>query len=462
MTFRNLTPFDALCFSALDVDDREHRVVAMKVGYRLVARDGRLFTAEAIDDEPVPLCMADTYDGEVGESAVREESDLAPYKPRCDVVLRGAAHAPGGRPAPRWDVRMRVSEPLPEPGISVDGPHPLSPGMALNARQREELDAARIEADRQRAAAPRFRVLLDKTLRVTGPRRFQRDWRTLWRGWRLTEPEAASTVPMTWAQAFGGRSVVRNPEHPHHPDAPEYLLNEVCFSNPLGCGWLDQRHFRTAVRGGTALPDALPAPQIESVDAPTQCLLFCRHPGGEPTAAQMAETARGYGATPAGLGVVGRAWAPRVALAGTYDDAWLQQRWPYLPKDFDFGYWNGAPADQQIPYPSPDARIDLWNLTPSASTPDGRLSVALPGHRPFVLLRFENGYMLPFRMVLDTLIVDTAQMMLVCTYRIRIPADAPVRVTELRYEADPAAPLVAVPPSSPAAAVDEPVQPELV
>ncbi|WGS51123.1 DUF2169 domain-containing protein [Paraburkholderia sp. D15] len=445
MEFRNLTPFDALCFSALDVDDREHRVIAMKVGYRLAARDGAGFVAEALDEEPVPLCMADEYEGEVGESCVREESDLAPYKPRCDVVLRGAAYAPGGHPVPRWDVRIRVSEPLPEPATSVDVPHPLSPGMALNARQRDELERARIDEQRRRDEAPRFRALLDKTLRVTGPRRFQRDAFTLWRGWRLMEPEATSSVSMTWEHAFGGRSVVRNLEHSRDPKLPEFLLNEVCFSNPLGCGWLDHRYFQTAGKNGQALPRAIPAPRIEAINAPTRHLLFCKHPEGDSTAAQMAEIARTYGAIPAGFGAVGRAWAPRLALAGTYDDAWLKHRWPYLPKDFDFGYWNCAPADQQIPYPSPNARIELWNLTSPDLTPDGRLSVALPGHRPFVLLRFKNGYMLPFRMLLDTLIVDTTQMMLVCTYRIRVPADAPVRVAELRYETDPAAPLVAAP-----------------
>ena len=47
-----------------------------------------------------------------------------------------------------------------------------------------------------------------------------------------------------------------------------------------------------------------------------------------------------------GLGAVGRWWQPRLALAGTYDDSWKQTRWPGLPEDFDFGYWNCAPEDQ--------------------------------------------------------------------------------------------------------------------
>ncbi|NDV73509.1 DUF2169 family type VI secretion system accessory protein [Burkholderia cenocepacia] len=457
MEFRNLTPFQALCFSALDVDDREHRVIAMKVGYRLVSTNGTDFDAVAIDNDPVPLCMADEYDGEVGESNVREESDLAPYKPRCDVVLRGAAHAPEGLRLQSWDVRIRVSEPLPEAPLSVDEPYPLSPGMALNARQRAELEQAQADAARRRAEAPRFRPLLDKTLRVTGPRHFRRDALTLWRGWRLLEPEPASTVAMTWANAFGGRSIVRNPERLRAQDEPEFLLNEVCFSNPLGRGWVDHRYLRLVRKTGQDLPRAIPAPQIEAPDAPIRQLRFCKNPQGDSTAAQMARSAGTYGASPAGMGIVGRAWAPRLALAGTYDAAWLEKRWPYLPKDFDFGYWNCAAVDQQVPYPSPHARVELWNLTDPEVTPRGYLSASLPGHRPFVLLRFENGHMLPFRMVLDTLIVDTERMMLICTYRIRIAADAPIRVAELRYEADPTAPLVRGPAQTgPAAALSHP------
>jgi len=455
MEFRNLTPFDALCFSALDVEDREHRVIAMKVGYRLVRREGSNFEAVAIDDEPVPLCMADEYVGEVGESSVREESDLAPYKPRCDVMLRGMAYAPGGVAAPHWAVRIRVSEPVPEAEVSVDGPHPLAPGMALNERQREELATARADAERRRSEASRVRPLFDKILRVTGPRQFQRDFLTLWRGWRLTKPEAAATVTMNWEHAFGGRSVVPNPEHKRNAEQPEHLLNEVCFSNPLGRGWVDQRYFRQLGKAGQARPTSLPAPQIESADVPVQRLMFCKHPNGNPNAAQMAGIARNYGAAPAGFGVVGRAWAPRLAQAGSYDDAWLKNRWPYLPKDFDFGYWNAAPADQQVSYLSPVSRIELWNLVEPSSTTNGYVSVALPGHRPFVLMRFDNGYMLPFRMVLDTVVIDTERMVIACTYRIRIPSDAPVRVVEARYEVDANAPLVAPPSEEPSVVTGE-------
>ncbi|KVO57598.1 hypothetical protein WJ77_12135 [Burkholderia ubonensis] len=444
MEFRNLTPFHALAFSALDTDDREYRVIAMKVAYRVVAVDDRQFVAVVVDDEPYPLCMADQYTGKVGESSVREESDLAPHKPRCDVVVRGNAYAPHGVPAERWPVRIRVSIPASPPEMDVERPLPLSPGMALNESQREEWERIKQEAKQKHAEASRWQPVLDKALAISGPRYFARDILTLWRGWRLTSPEPASNVNVGWERAFGGSSVVKNPDHETGSDAPAYLINEVCFSNPLGCGWMHHGDLESRKRAGQSIPERLSAPQIETVDGIDR-LHVARHPAGELTARMMTEVAGKYGAKPAGFGFIGRAWAPRLPLAGTYDDAWLEKRWPYLPKDFDFGYWNGAPVDQQTPYLPPDARIELWNLTSPERTPTGYMQVDLPGHRPFVLLRFENGYMLPFRMVLDTLIVDTDALLLIATYRIRVPVDAPIRVVEARYETDPSAPLVQVP-----------------
>ncbi len=79
----------------------------------------------------------------------------------------------------------------------------------------------------------------------------------------------------------------------------------------------------------------------------------------------MAVIAQGYGQRPAGFGILGRAWPPRLQKAGTYDQRWLDQRWPLLPKDFGFAYWNGAPEDQQI------------------DSPHGFVRAPLPGHRAF-------------------------------------------------------------------------------
>ena len=440
MHFRNLTPFDALRFSALGVDDQEYPVLAMKVGYRLMPIEGQpgRFRAEVMDDTPVPLCMADRYYGEDGSSSVCEESDLAPFKPRCDVIVVGRAYAPLGFAAPSWQAGLRLSVPVAPLQLDVPLPEPLSPGEPLNQYQLQDWQARRMAAAQALANAPTRRNLLDKQLRFTGPRQFKH---SLFGGWQLTEPQPALSVPLRWECAFGGSSVVRNPEHLLKPDSPEYLLNEVCYSNPLGCGWIEKRQESLGYTLDAPLR-VLPAPQIEAIDTPVLHLDKAKHPDGQLDATDMLRVTSTYKYQPAGFGVVGRAWAPRLALAGTYDEAWKTARWPGLPLDFDFSYWNGAPADQQIEFPPPNLRIELFNLTDPSLTPDGQLCVEMPGHRPFVLLRLNNGALLPLPLLTDTLRIDTDAMTLVLTHRISLPDGLDIRVLEARFETDPTAPLL--------------------
>jgi len=396
------------------------------------------FRAEVMDDAPVPLCTGDTYYGDEGSSSVFEESDLAPFKPRCDVIVVGRAHAPQGQPAALWQAGIRLSMPVPPLKIKVPLPQPLSPGEPLNEFQLQAWQARRMAAEKVCADAPTRRNLLDKQLRFTGPRQFKH---SLFGGWQLSEPQPALSVPLRWEYAFGGSSVVRNPEHPLAPDSPEYLLNEVCYSNPLGSGWIEKRQESLGYTLDAPLRE-LPAPQIEAPDTPVQHLDRVKHPDGELDATDMEQVASTYKYQPAGFGVVGRAWAPRLALAGNYDALWQAERWPGLPYDFDFAYWNGAPADQQIEFAPPNLRIELFNLTDPTLTPDGQLHVELPGHRPFVLLRLVNGALLPLPMLTDTLRIDTEAMTLVLTHRISLPNSLDIRVLETRLETDPTAPLL--------------------
>lgn len=459
MQFRNLTPFDALLFPAYVQGPKLSNVFVMKVGYRLRPAGGGHLEPVVLDDDPLPLCIADEYVGEPGASSVREESDLAPAKPQCDVIVRGQSHAPGGRPAPSWDARLRVSRPLPPttmPEPDIEPPRPLAPNMSLSPEQhlrwQRELERAR----QALVPPPTHEPLIDKTLRMHGPRTFQP---------RVTGPaarrfsegqstsqtvigpaEAAIAVPLDWEHAWGGTSRVANPAWPQDEGAPEFLLNEVCFSNPLGRGWFDERHPGLAARVGLPSPiDGQPAPQIEYPDAAHIGPVLARHPEPPLDAAAMAETAVGYGPRPAGFGFVGRAWAPRLALAGSFDDGWLANRWPRQPLDAREEYWNGAPEDQRLDRLPGDARIELWNLVPPEhANADGRAFVDLPGHRPFLLLRMHNGTPLPVRLSADTLVIDTEAMTVSLTYRLWLRQDsvASVRVAEARFEMDPAAPLV--------------------
>src|SRR5690349_10909901 len=64
--------------------------------------------AARLADEQVPLVMADTFTGEPGFSAPVYEVDYSPRKQRCDVLVVGTAYAPGGRPAERVPVGLKI------------------------------------------------------------------------------------------------------------------------------------------------------------------------------------------------------------------------------------------------------------------------------------------------------------------------------------------------------------------
>lgn len=52
---------------------------------------------------------------------------------------------------------------------------------------------------------------------------------------------------------------------------------------------------------------------------------------------------------PAGFGPLDMAWPQRSSKTGTFDDAWKKERWPYLPADMDYEFFNLAPEDQRLP-----------------------------------------------------------------------------------------------------------------
>ncbi|WP_447753855.1 DUF2169 family type VI secretion system accessory protein [Pseudomonas nicosulfuronedens] len=422
MRFENTTPFNAMCFTGLDLKDKEFRVVVLKVAYRLKLSGDRVgaFVAELMLEKVPPLCMKDNYFGEVNRSSVREESDLAHYKPRCDVIVNGHAHAPNGLPAIHWNIRLKVSAPKNSKNIE---PLPvwlsdlLSPATQARYPERWLVPVA-LGNPYLDEYSNTHQVLLDKILRVTGEREF------LYSGfdWRITKPKAVVQVPLQWERAFGGSSVVHNPEYQQGTEQPEYLLNEVCFSNPLGCGWVEERYERALQTGKREPFRRMPAPQIESLEKLNQHPTVIRHPQQiNPTDPNgFIRIAQSYGQLPAGLGVVGRAWTPRLQMAGTYDDAWRNKRWPYLPDDFDFGYWNCAPRDQQIEAPPANMRIELWNLVDPALTADGYLYVDMPDHLAFVTLHRRDSSSVPLGMMIDTVSIDTDAMMVTLIYRLQV------------------------------------------
>nr|WP_279627415.1 DUF2169 domain-containing protein [Xenorhabdus kozodoii] len=381
----------------LDTDDTEHHVAVMKIGYQLLPTEPGEYTAELLPAPP--LCLQDEYRGAMNASSVLQESDLAPFKPRCDVIVNGTAYAPAGQPCTAFPVRLLVQ--------SQQG-----------------------------------QTLLDKTLTISGERAFIRESDG---HWQLSEPKPFTSLPLDYRYAFGGEckiyandeasprlkesarlTAAQRQQHPDGENAP--LAHSTCETNPLGIGFI------TPWYAEAKQLTRYPAPRITRSDAPFTIEHFTAQLNGTLPSDTPA-------CQPQGMGFIGRPWLPRRALAGTYDDNWLEHRHPYLPKDFDFGYWNGAPADQQIDWPETDITLTLSGLTP-----DGHLHVRLPGHRPFLLLRMHNGVLLPVPMRLDTLLIDSDAMTVHLTHRLHFNTGLPVRVAEARFEINPDAPLLKLAP----------------
>lgn len=89
----------------MDVRGREFFVLVIKASFDFPERSGAHVRPAS---EHVPLIYADQATGEPGFSAPLWETDFAFRKPKCDIVLQGAAYAPEGRKVARVQVGLRV------------------------------------------------------------------------------------------------------------------------------------------------------------------------------------------------------------------------------------------------------------------------------------------------------------------------------------------------------------------
>jgi hypothetical protein len=103
---------------------------------------------------------------------------------------------------------------------------------------------------------------------------------------------------------------------------------------------------------------------------------------------------------------------PRYPLAGTYDQNWLDNVFPFLPQDFDERYYQAAPEDQQIDYPQGGEEVQLLNLSP-----DGRTRFLLPTvDVPMVFFR-KQGEPEHKQAVLDTIVIEPDLDRMLLTWR---------------------------------------------
>lgn len=278
LEFENHTRWTAGLLPGTDKEGRDWLTVVIKASFVLEPGSGMLAPLAA----QVPLVWADEHYGDSTTTSVRYEADTAPLKRRTDVVLIGTAYAPRERER-RFDVRLDV------------GP-------------------------------------VSKIVRVFGDRRWYRTVGT----WKISEPEPARTIPLTYDRAFGGNDDT-------DPDPARHAYER---RNPVGTG--------LAATDSKNRLEGLALPNLED---PFQ--LIERWDDRPP---------------PAGFGFIGRGWAPRVDLAGTYDAAWKRDRAPLLPLDFNDAYFNGAHPDLITPmYLRGDEAVRVHN-----ASPDGPLEFRLP------------------------------------------------------------------------------------
>jgi hypothetical protein len=162
------------------------------------------------------------------------------------------------------------------------------------------------------AAHDAHQAQLIKSLLVTGDR--------VWIDDAPGEPMPFLDMPLGWDRAYGG-------------SVSERELDE---RNPLGIGWQGAR---------SVDPEVLS--ELPNVEEPGATMVR-----------------RDSACVPAGLGVVARAWLPRRALAGTFDQGWRRRRWPRAPLDYDPAYNQSAAPDQQLDAYVGGEPVRLVNLTP--------------------------------------------------------------------------------------------------
>jgi len=197
-------------------------------------------------------------------------------------------------------------------------------------------------------------------------------------GVRATSPQPFTKMPISYDRAFGGVDQ-------RHEDPAKHA---AFMANPSGRGFHD--HMVDEWLQGSPLPNT------EELDNP------------------VIEPVGKY--RPMAFGVIGRHWEPRYRYAGTYDQTWLDNVFPFLPADFDERYFQAAPTDQQLSQPLGEQPVTLLNLTP-----DGRRDFLLPHFEAPVHVFPKKGDREDFAAPVDTVVIEPDLGRLTMTWRVARP-----------------------------------------
>lgn len=422
MDFVNHTPFPALTFEGIDQEAQRFHVVVLR--QTLSFSTGELEYAETQQ----PLCELDSHFGEAGKSSVRQESDLCPFKPKCDIILNATAYRSNGTPGPGIGVLLRIKNP-------VSGELTLNKGLLVFGKR----------WFKKRCLLVRAALWCIKwgTLTLFRPS-----------PWFRTKELPFVSLPLRYEFAYGGESRInagdkaakriaaRHRLHPkdltQHPDGdavPESrpVAHSSFDFNPVGRGFARD----WALKASRC--KAVPAPQIERLKQSVSARDFWRWQSA-PRKRHSLSAKEIAVQTPAGTGIRSKTNPARASLLGTVDEDFIKSEKPY-PNDFDFAYFNAAPVDQQVDYLRGGETIELMNLCPPGtqglvidSRGTGFLRLALPRHECFALIRLKSGEMHSAPLVIDTVIIEPTEHSLTLVWRLVLPheEDAPIRVLEAK------------------------------
>jgi len=306
MEFFNATNMLASYTMGMDKTGTESIVVVVKGTFNLPV-DG---TLPVLCETQIPFVEADQFSGEAGYCAVTYESEYAPFKHRCDVLVNGSACAPAGSQVSSLEVGIKIAS-------------------------------------------------ITKTIDVIG----NRFWFTGTGGIGVTSPQPFAKMPIDYNVAFGGID-------DFHPEPDK---RDAYMANPFGKGF--HRQLQNELVHNTPLPNT----QERGVTV--------SYPDKE------------Y--RPVAFGPIGRAWPERAQYAGTYDQAWIDDVFPFLPADFDERYFQAAPADQQCDYLQGGELVQLLNFTEQ-----GRTSFNIPKIEVPVVYFCSQAEDQHDNAVIDTLIIE--------------------------------------------------------
>jgi hypothetical protein len=400
MNFENESGFPALFFMHVDVQRKSHWTIVAKATYDLT-KEGPVLAPEQI-----PLWFSDQYYGEPNKSSIRYESDLAPHKPVCDIMVVANAVAPQGQPSKSWQTQLLVTrriETIFAPAeVTAHDPQPLNPLMSLTEQQEKEKRLLQHQRSIKSTTIVSKKTLIDKKLYITGPR----NWEQGLTGWSLSSLSSTDQVPLRYENAYGGtlssdKFDAKNKKNDEKPELDAYEFNNI------GCGFLPKK-IPKRIQKSLDLQKTIKAPQIHKVNEPADTL----HKDYEP---------QGYGA-------ITKVWQQRLKFAGTLDDKWIADTAPYLPSDFDFQYWNAAPHDQQVDFLYGDEWIQTVNLcshlSPGCQYHSGVgnvLTFQLPALSFSLDLAIERLNNPVATLMPDTVYVDLLDSKLIVVYRLCMP-----------------------------------------